>query len=74
MEMIFHSLEYLFERNKDAGVPDTAVQEAKEDAKEAAEEEAATTSGGTTGGGMGKNMIPLLIGGAALAFFAFKKK
>jgi hypothetical protein len=28
----------------------------------------------TTGGGMGKNMLPLLIGGAALAFFAFKKK
>jgi hypothetical protein len=64
----------LFERNKDSGVPDTAVQEAKEDAKEAAEEESSTMSGGTTGGGMGKNMIPLLIGGAALAFFALKKK
>jgi hypothetical protein len=51
-----------FEQDKDAGAPNTADQEAAEETSTSA------------GGGMGKNMLPLLIGGAALAFFAFKKK
>jgi hypothetical protein len=50
-----------FEQDKDAGAPNTAAQEAAEETS-------------TSGGGMGKNMIPLLIGGAAIAYFAFKKK
>jgi len=54
-----------FNQDKDPGAPNTAAKEAAEDAAEET---------GTSGGGMGKNMIPLLIGGAALAFFAFKKK
>lgn len=49
-----------FEQDKDPGAPNTATEDA-EDAP-------------TSGGGMGKMMLPLLIGGAALAFFAFKKK
>ena len=55
-----------FSQDKDTFAPATQV--------EGEPEPASTTGGGTTGGGMGKNMIPLLIGGAALAFFAFKKK
>ena len=58
-----------FSQDKDAGAPNTAAQEAKEAAEDAAEE-----TGTSAGGGMGKNMIPLLIGGAAIAYFAFKKK
>ena len=58
-----------FSQDKDAGAPNTAAQEAKEAAEDAAEE-----TGTSAGGGMGKNMLPLLIGGAALAYFAFKKK
>jgi hypothetical protein len=50
-----------FNQDKDPGAPNTAAQETAEES-------------GTSGGGMGKNMLPLLIGGAALAFFAFKKK
>ncbi len=55
-----------FAQDKDPGAPATQV--------EGEPETDSTTGGGTTSGGMGKNMIPLLIGGAALAFFAFKKK
>jgi hypothetical protein len=55
-----------FSQDKDTFAPATEV--------EGEPERDTTTGGGTTGGGMGKNMIPLLIGGAALAFFAFKKK
>jgi hypothetical protein len=55
-----------FSQDKDTFAPATQV--------EGEPEPASTTGGGTTGGGMGKNMIPLLIGGAALAFFALKKK
>jgi hypothetical protein len=55
-----------FSQDKDPGAPATQVEGEPEPTN--------TTGGGTTGGGMGKNMIPLLIGGAALAFFAFKKK
>jgi hypothetical protein len=55
-----------FSQDKDTFAPATEV--------EGEPERDTTTGGGTTGGGMGKNMLPLLIGGAALAFFAFKKK
>jgi hypothetical protein len=58
-----------FNQDKDPGAPNTAAQEAKEAAEDAAEE-----TGTSAGGGMGKNMLPLLIGGAAIAYFAFKKK
>ena len=58
-----------FSQDKDPGAPNTAAQEAKEAAEDAAEE-----TGTSAGDGMGKNMIPLLIGGAAIAYFAFKKK
>jgi hypothetical protein len=58
-----------FSQDKDAGAPNTAAEEAKEAAEDAAEE-----TGTSSGGGMGKNMLPLLIGGAAIAYFAFKKK
>jgi hypothetical protein len=51
-----------FEQDKDANAPNTAAQEAAEETSTSA------------GGGMGKNMLPLLIGGAAIAYFAFKKK
>jgi hypothetical protein len=51
-----------FNQDKDPGAPNTAAQEAAEETSTSAS------------GGMGKNMLPLLIGGAALAFFAFKKK
>lgn len=49
-----------FEQDKDPGAPNTATEDAEDTP--------------TSGGGMGKMMIPLLIGGAALAFFIFKKK
>jgi hypothetical protein len=57
-----------FTQDKDLFAPATEVEDGGQ-VQDAAEE-----TGTSAGGGMGKNMLPLLIAGAALAFFAFKKK